>query len=106
MDLFLVFLGAGIAALALGAARRSVGRADVRRFARELLGRALPGARTGAPDARTGPATPPYVPSEAAQARFRWTEVVNLTAASTATRPRREAPEARRDDRDVPVESR
>lgn len=66
-------------AVVLVAAGRVARSSRVRLVLRRCFGRALPGACTGSPE-------PPARPRPES-ARLQWTEVVNLTAASTATRP-------------------
>ncbi len=80
-----ILLGALIVLVALTALARLTGSSRLRHALRGLFGEALPGARTGgAVPSRTGPAS-------RTSARLEWTEVVNLTAAGTASRPRRNA---------------
>ena len=84
--MLLTLLGAAGVVLAFLGARQLQANPRIRRWMRGVLGGALPGARTGQPDAvRTAAAPGP-------SARLQWTEVVNLTAARTASPPRRTDP--------------
>ncbi len=78
-----ILLGVLIAVVALTALGRLTASSRLRHAVRDLFGEALPGARTGG--AEPSRAAPPVRSS----ARLEWTEVVNLTAATTASRPRR-----------------
>ena len=81
-----ILLGTALLLLALTAVGRLTTNPRLRRWIRGVLGRALPGACTGRRDAERTPA-----PRETA-ARLQWTEVVNLTAADTVSRPRPAGP--------------
>ena len=93
-----ILLGTAVFLLALTAVGRLTSNLRLRRWMRGFLGRALPGACTGRPDA-----APARGPREAFS-RLQWTEVVNLTAADSVSRPR--AKEPAREESPVPVESR
>lgn len=80
-----ILLGAVIAIVALTALGRLTASSRLRHALRDLFGEALPGARTG------GAAATREAPGPRSSARLEWTEVVNLTAAATASRPRRVA---------------
>jgi hypothetical protein len=91
-------LGAAAIVLALAAAGRLTVNRRLRRWIRGVLGRSLPGACT----VRREEAPTPTI--RATTARLEWAEVVNLTAADSASPPRR--PDATRESSPVPVETR
>ena len=96
-----ILLGGAALLLAVAALHRLSMSSQTHDVIEGLFRRALPGARTGGSEEGSTPAAE----TPETNGRFRWAQVVNLTAADVASRPR-PAPEHRGHTKRTPVEQR